>query len=270
MKILTFFLLLIGGCVNNKTKQVSEPLTPVSESTAPVVKTVPFDPQYLGSFTSLKSKLITTFIEYKELKEQDIKEVKFVDSIKIKDFGDAKIYKIMLSDDLPEVYSKENYLIVNKKSKIGAIFLLDTLFYIRKTKNDTSYLLGGVEKIKTKGFFKIYDFKKSNEFEEVLNTLDYCENGIPVFNNGLECISYLPEMMEFKNADINNDGLLDVNFSGKIAYYCKGLETGYGREDREPISLKKSSFSFILKIDQNMKLRYEILNQNTVCNILKN
>ena len=76
-------------------------------------------------------------------------------------------------------------------------------------------------------------------------------------------------MLVFKNIDVNNDGILDVNFSGEVASYCKGLETGYGRNDRAPIGLSKINFSFVLKSENNNHFKCELLSKDSVCNLIK-
>ncbi len=233
------------------------------------VKTVKINPALLNDERLLKSMLIKSFDELKELKEADIMTVKLVEKKNIKNFGLAKIYKIVLSDKLPEVFPKTNYFIVGERNNLGALFLLDSLVFIKTSNNDLSYLLAGVAKVKAFGYFKIYNFKVRDSFDEILNTLNCCENGLPIFNNSLDCISYSPAQFQFKNIDINHDGLLDIVFSGVVASYCKGLETGYGRGDRKPISKRKITICFCLKASITNKFAYELLNKKNACKILE-
>jgi len=221
-----------------------------------------------GDQKRLKSILIRYFTELKEVNDKDIVSVKLIDRKNIYNFGDSKIYEIILSDKLPEVFPKRNYLIVGNKNQLGALVLLDSLIFIKKVRKDDSCLLAGISKVKAYGYFKIYDFKKPNAFIEKLNTMDNGENGLPVFNNALDCISYLPAQLHFKNIDVNNDGLLDIVFYGVVASYCKGLETGYGRVDRKPISKTKFTLSFRLKIDKNDNITYELLKKETIYKFL--
>jgi hypothetical protein len=104
---------------------------------------------------------------------------------------------------------------------------------------------------------------------EIVNSLNYCENGVPVFNNSTDCKSYKPFMLTFKNIDIDNDGILDINFSGEVASYCKGLETGYGRNNRTPVELKKINFSFILKSPKDNHFEYDFTLKDSICNLIK-
>jgi hypothetical protein len=258
------------SCSSNENKQIKNNPTETTVSAVNDRIVIPFEPDSLNGSSNIAHYLIEKFNkEYEGLKDKDIIEVKLIDSISVKNFGTAQIYNITLSDNLPEVFTKRNYLIVNKNKKQAALFLLDTLFFIKTSVNDNTILLGGIEKIKAKGFFLIYDFAGENEFKEILNSLDYCEDGIPVFNNSTDCISYKPFMLDYKNIDMNNDGILDVNFSGEVASYCKGLEVGYGRSDRAPIRLNKINFSFILKCDKNNHFKCDLFSKDSVCVLIK-
>ena len=270
MKNIFGILLLMISCSSNENKQIKSNPTETTVSAVNDRIVIPFEPDSLNGSFNIAHYLIGKFNkEYEGLKDKDIIGVKLIDSVSVKNFGTAQIYNITLSDNLPEVFTKRNYLIVNKNKKQAALFLLDTLFFIKTSVNDNTILLGGIEKIKAKGFFLIYDFAGENEFKEILNSLDYCEDGIPVFNNSTDCISYKPFMLDYKNIDMNNDGILDVNFSGEIASYCKGLEVGYGRNDRAPVRLSKINFSFILKSDKNNHFKCGLLSKDSVCVLIK-
>lgn len=271
MKNIFGILLLMISCGSKESKQtkVNSIETTISSVDNRIV--IPFEPDSLLNAPShIAHYLIGKFNkEYEGLKDKDITGVKFIENERVKGFGIVQIYNITLSDNLPEVFTKSNYLVVNKDKKQAALFLLDTLFFIKTSFNDSTILLGGIEKIKAKGFFLIYDFAGENEFKEILNSLDYCENGIPVFNNSTDCISYKPFMLDYKNIDMNNDGILDVNFSGEVASYCTGLETGYGRNDRPPVEVSKINFTFILRPERNHHFKCELLSQDSVCALIK-
>ncbi len=270
MKNIFVILLLITACGSKETKLTKVAQTSVSGTATTDRMAIPFEPDSLNRNSTVGTYLIKKFNkEYEGLKNKDITEVKLIDSVSVKNFGVAQIYNIILSNNLPEVFSKSNYLIVDKNKKLAALFLLDTLMFIKTSENDNTILLAGIEKIKAKGFFKIYDFTEGSEFKEILNSLNYCENGIPVFDESIDCISYKPSMLSFKNMDINNDGIFDVNFSGVVALYCKGLETGYGRNDRNPVSLSKINFSFVLKSEKNNHFKCELLQKDSICALIK-
>jgi hypothetical protein len=254
------------SCSSNENKQIKSNLTETTVDSVNERMAIPFEPDSLNGSSNIAHYLIGKFNkEYEGLKDKDITGVKLIGSASIKSFGAVQIYNITLSDNLPEVFTKSNYLIVNENKKQAALFLLDTLFFIKTSVNDNTILLGGIEKVKAKGFFLIYDFVGENKFKEILNSLDYCEDGIPVFNNSTDCISYKPFMLNYKNIYMNNDGILDVNFSGEVASYCKGLEVGYGRNDRTPVRLSKINFSFILKSDRNNHFKCDLLSKDSVC-----
>lgn len=231
---------------------------------------ISFESDSLSKSSNINHYLITKFDkDYEGLNDKDIVSFKLLTAVTIKKFGSVQIYSIGLSENLPEVFTKRNYLIVNVDKKQAALFLVDTLYFIKNTMQDTDVLLAGVEMVKSKGFYVIYDFMGDNKFKEILNTLDYCKNCVPVFNSSTDCKSYKPFMLTFKNTDINNDGLLDINFSGEVASYCKGLETGYGRNDRAPVELNKINFTFILKDIKDNYFEYDFPLKDSICNLIK-
>jgi hypothetical protein len=248
--------------VENRTKGMAQIITNAIDE-RPIVF---FDSDSLSA--NAKHYLIAKFNnEFEGLKDNDITSIKPVDITTVKGWGLVNIYEIKLSDSLPEVFTKRNYLIVNVDKKQGAVFLLDTLAFIKTSIQNRDVLLGGVQKIKDKGFFKVYSFVEGNKFKEVLNTLNFCDDGVPVFNNSTECKSYKSAMLTFKNVDVNNDGLLDLNFSGEVASYCKGLESGHGRNDRPPVKIDKINFSFLLEGRNDLKYKFND-KKDSVCNLL--
>jgi hypothetical protein len=70
-------------------------------------------------------------------------------------------------------------------------------------------------------------------------------------------------MLKFNNIDVNGDGLNDLVFSGAALTFCKGLERGYGRNDRNPIRRDKIKIIF-LTYKQNDNL-YWRLSDSGVC-----
>lgn len=128
--------------------------------------------------------------------------------------------------------------------------------------------LCGVNKVRTTGYFIVYDFF-SDRFKTILNTLDdkFCSNGVVVYNNSADCVSYQNDFLKITNTDINNDGLLDIVFSGNALIYCKGLETGYGKLDRPPQEKIKLNIVFIAH--QSGSTPNWTLVDSTFCNKIK-
>lgn len=191
-----------------------------------------------------------------ELKASDISSIGIPASANIHNLGTIRMYRIVLSEALPEVFKKSCYLIVARDRKRAALLLLDTIILAKTSVHNDSALLGGVDIVKDHGFYKVYELIGIDKLVEILNSRTCCKEPYPVFNNSIDCLSYSPFMLNLKKTDINNDGLLDINFSGRINSYCKGLETGYGRTDRKPISTKNISFSFLLQRNKANRFSY--------------
>jgi hypothetical protein len=77
---------------------------------------------------------------------------------------------------------------------------------------------------------------------------------VPVFLKNSECIQIENGFLEFKNIDIDNNGLLDIVFSGEIDYYCKTEEYGVDVSKRNP--LKKDFVNVKFFYDENHKIWY--------------
>lgn len=206
--------------------------------------------------------------EYNGLVQNDFESIQLVNTIKVHSLGWTEIYRITLSDSLPEVVKKNNYLLVDVSKQQGTIFLIDTLLPIRLSSNSSVYLISGIQMVKTKGYFILYDLK-GYEFKEICNSMDLCENGLPVFNSSIECINYKPHRLSFKNEDINNDNILDISFSGTIAHYCKGLETGFGENDRPPLHEKNIRFSFLIRSKGDSIYECNFYDKDSICNLLE-
>jgi hypothetical protein len=226
---------------------------------------VAFNPDSLKSVLSYKSYLKSIFTkEYGDLKESDILSCQLTSSLNVKSVGITSVYKISFSEDLPQVFSKTNYLLLSIEKKKAALFLLDTLICAKTSTTESAVLLGGIEKVKSKGYYVLYDFNGKDRFKEVLNSESVSNEGVPVYNSGIECTSYKPFMLTMKNIDLNNDGILDLNFSGLEAVYCKGFETGYGRNDRNPLELRKVNFSFVLESEKENPYKYQFLGNTSM------
>ena len=178
---------------------------------------------------------------------------KELQSLKVDSFGLCSTYKIILSNDLPSVTPKKMYLLVNDTSKKAVLVPFEEIQPIKINKKDSFYFLAGTYLTRSKGYFIIYKYDNVNGFKTIFNSLSdsSCPNGIAVYNSSLDCVSYQPFMLKFQNIDIDNDGNNDLVFSGKLMSYCEGLETGYGRNDREPKSISDLSIRFKTIIQDN-------------------
>lgn len=242
---------------SNPTPTYTENKSQLSQGLANAL--IPVNPDSVNN----ASYLLRVFAEeYEGLQKEDFERVELVNNLNIKNLGVTKLYKIALSNSLPESVQKINYLIVNTELKKGALLLLDTLIPL---KTEGAYLVAGIQKIKTKGYFVAYDLLNA-EFKEIFNSVDFCGSGIPVYNQSNECINYKPHMLSLNSE--NKKGILELNFSGKVAYYCKGLEIGFGESDRKPLQTKQINFSFLIKHKDN-SYRYEFYSKDSICNLLK-
>ena len=204
---------------------------------------------------------------FEGINPNQIDSIKFVQTINIRDFGQSDLYKITISKELPEVVAKRAFLVVNKLEKKAALFFFNSYSTLKIRDADTSFFYGGTYTFRGKGYFYIYKLLDKNTFQCIFNTLNgYCENGIPIYNKGLDCISYDPFELKVQNRDINNDGLLDLTFSGKINYYCDGLEKGIGREDRRPKYQKDLQIDFLVT-DSMSVFSWHLLN-DSICNLV--
>lgn len=182
--------------------------------------------------------------------------------------GRCRIFPISLSESLPENVPRKAYILYHINSKEGVLLFLDTLMRIKIRETDTARLIGGSFQYKGVGYFKVYkgrNYKRQRQLEEIFNSGDahFCDGGIPTYNSRLDCKSYDPFMLRFKNIDLNKDGLKDFEFSGSVLTFCQGLEMGYGREDRKPLKREKISIVFVTHLKGD-KLYWTLL-KNGVC-----
>src|SRR5690606_35241802 len=91
-------------------------------------------------------------------------------------------------------------------------------------------------------------------FKRVFSSIavEVCENGVPVMNADIDCISYSPFLLEFRNIDVNHDGVNDISFVGKVNYYCEGLEANIGRKDRQPLRSQNITITFLTSSQDNI------------------
>lgn len=209
----------------------------------------------LKSFTS----------DLSELKIVDFKTIEKLSPAYIKGIGKVEVYQINLSDKLPSVIPKRCYVIINKNKAV--LLWMDTLRVIKVKRSDKEGFVGGMYKIKSKGYFIVY--KADNKsLTPIFDTSSdrFCPDGIPIYNNSTDCISYSPFLFRLSQKDINKDGLLDICFTGQVNQYCEGLESGLGRDDILP--KKRSRVKIIFLIDKTNQ-NFWYLKDDLVCKKLK-
>lgn len=233
---------------------------------------VDFDAAFLKKKDQFSIYLIKSFKnDFDGVNPNNILSVSLFESKNIIGLGLCDIYKIKLSDNLPEIIGKKAYLIFIKSEMKAALLWLDDLECIKIKNYDTAYYLAGINRYRGKGYFLVYKFSNDNNgvFKLIFDSSDdmFCGNGIPILNNSFDCISYDPAQLHFKNIDLNNDGLNDLMFIGRVLYFCEGLETGYGRNDRKP--LRKETLNIVFQTFQDHDSIYWRLMDTTICKKLQ-
>ncbi len=195
----------------------------------------------LKSFTS----------DFQGVKVIDFKTIEKLSPVSIKGIGKVEVYQINLSDKLPSVIPKRCHIITNKNK--ASLLWIETLQMIKVKKTDKEGFIGGLHKVKSRGYFIIYK-ADNKELTPILDTSSdrFCSDGIPIYNNSTDCISYSPFLFRLSQEDINKDGLLDICFTGQINQYCEGLEYGLGKNDISPKKRESVKIVFLIdKVNQN-------------------
>ncbi len=189
----------------------------------------------------------------KELGHLDSTNLALSESVyhcKLQNIGDVKIYRGQTlnskSNFLPAMARQKFCFIQSKDGMHQAILFADSITFVKARKEDGSDFIGGY-RINKNGLshFLIWNFAGS-QFSVMFESSDF------VYNYSLDCESYANNgYLIFSNEDLNGDGLLDLNFSGIRNSYCKGLEWGIGRGNRDPIRQDTVFFSYYQVAQQN-------------------
>lgn len=200
-------------------------------------------------------------IAFRDLTPLDISKINLFQTLNIKDFGQADIYEIKLSNNLPESVQKTNFIVVNKRTSKGALLLIDSIIPINIGLNS---LIGGMKKVKSKGYLVIYDIH-NNRFKEIFNGIDFCSSGLPLSFKGDDCKGYSPNQLNM-TIDFNNDSL-EIKMSGSLAFYCNGMESGIGEQDRSPISTNPINYTIVF-IKENGVYKSDLRDKSNICDLL--
>lgn len=166
------------------------------------------------------------------IKIDDIESAKYWGTLKANNGHIVELFNIKLSYKLPAVYDYFGVLVVDNKELKAYFLFLNSIEPIKIKISDTTSFFAGRYKRKGYGVFKIFSFN-GNRLQSIFTSGDY------VSNFSLDCISYENDDLKLENIDLNNDGLLDLRFTGIKNSYCEGLEEGYSREDRKPLKKEK-------------------------------
>ena len=190
-------------------------------------------------------------------------------AITVDQYGICQVSEIKLSDDLPSVMSRKMYLLFNKDRQQGVILQMEDFQPIKIRIADSTILLAGTYLVRDKGYFAIYKYDKKGGFTLIFDSSsdNYCGNGIAAYNNSLDCISYSPFLLKLENKDVTNDGINDLVFTGKVLFFCQGLESGYGRKDRKP--LKEQELRIVFETALNADTLSWQLSDTTVCRLME-
>jgi hypothetical protein len=251
-----------GGAKKNESKEIQRDSLILNS-----IKLIHFNKDSLTSCNEYKYLMQKYNSQFGTFVDSNIMSIENIGIYNIKKIGYATIFKIVLNNVLPAVVKKNNYLIVTNNNE-SLLLSIDTIILIKIFKNDKSFLIGGINKVRDKGYFVLYDFKKErNELQEIINSLNFCENGLPVFNSSLDCVSYKPFGLDAKNSDLYHDNILDLTFKGNILFYCQGLEYGIGRMDKKPIKKANIKIDIIFNMAKDSTLSFKVKSKN-VCDAL--
>lgn len=273
-------VLLFASCTNNAQQKESD-IDSVKEknefkkldsqiSTIKYRPCISLDSLFIDETDSArKGILINAFpADFEGVAPSSIDSIRKIKTINIDRFGLCHVYEIRLSNALPAVISKKMYFLYCKTIQKGIILQLENLYSLKMREVDSAILPGGVYMVRGKGYFFIYRFDGKDGFKLIFDSSsdDYCNNGIAVYNSSLDCVSYNPFKLNFKNIDLNGDGLNDLCFTGKALFFCAGLETGYGRKDRKP--LKVQPLKIVFETVQGSDSLYWKLASTNACKVL--
>lgn len=163
------------------------------------------------------------FIDYIfEQPESELHEI-IVNSLgdtEIQSYGNMQIYEIDLSEEFPGGMTKSFCIFYSKNKQEAYIFTIESYQQIKVQSNSLSYVVGGFADLRGKEYFLIYNYDGSN-FIKNFDSIKFCDMyGLYMANYRAECIEYNPLRLKYKNLDINNDGFLDLVFSGTFLNYC--------------------------------------------------
>ncbi len=244
------FIFIFWGCVNKpKKKQVFE-IGNITENKKECNCDTIFPFNYRIK-NKLEKDTINLLSNLFSVSKENITLLKIKDSICIKNLGFINIFKgnIFSTENkkLPTVSIGSFYLFSKSSDNFIQFMSFDSIFFIKETETDTEFLIGGFPNNRSAHtFFFILNYKHSC-FYEIFSTEEY------IYKYNTDCSDYNNDgYLYIKNIDVNNDGLLDLQFTGIEYRYCDGLETGKNRNNSSVISQKNISYIYFQKRTNNV------------------
>ncbi|MCB0643514.1 MAG: hypothetical protein KDC44_17830 [Phaeodactylibacter sp.] len=176
---------------------------------------------------------------YEDFDKSYIEGFERLEEINIVGLGKSWLYELTYSGRLPSMAPKKEIVVVQGGRGVVALLPIDKYYLVKLFASTTDYYVGGVIPSKATGHFVVYSFTEDGGFDLIFDTMSECvcpRGGIPVTNYSLDCYCYRPFELKFSNEDIDDDGQLDLKFSGELLSFCENGEDGVGRNDREPRS----------------------------------
>lgn len=167
----------------------------------------------------------------------DSLSIDYKQQIDIKNYGLTKFLEVTIYGDLPSSTPRDYHVLFNNVRSEILVAPLTKIYFVKSSVKESKYFLGGLTIRKNIGVFNIYSFNKG-EFTKSFKS----EDAPIVFLNSKDCIRIKNNYLSFKNKDVNEDGYLDIIFSGIIQTYCAPNEFGVNLSGRKPIKSKRINY----------------------------
>lgn len=129
-------------------------------------------------------------------------------------YGKVDLYQIKLNwDTTPTGWYHEYVLVHNLQRAEIAVFYITELHLVKIQSKAADYFIAGTLTPRRIGYFAVYQYEKGKFYNKFYPEI---ENRLPVYNDEAAFTKFEPLHLKFKNQDINQDGWLDIIFSGKV------------------------------------------------------
>lgn len=183
---------------------------------------------------------------------KSIKKIKYVTTQRMINNENYLFFKVYYKKYMPRCAISPLYLIVpeeiTKHSSYALTLGLQKIHFIKRNKKDTCYIIGGTQQYYLTSEFILYTINY-NQINKIFETKQLIYS-----YNSSDCISYEKGELKIENIDINNDGYMDLRFSGIENHYCHGDGNGevLGFEERKkPLKRKFVEYNYIYNPQKN-------------------